>query len=1444
MDKASPIAASLNQQNQQDVTKSESQAHGNANKTHATEEAITSPTSNTQYGDLASPRPQGHRHNISENLEREAEQYYPGEYVNEDRLRSQLKTGMPFLFPGPIQGQPSSTANERGGGRKDIEPSQGTHGPSQLNVAAKEFKYNPGNAHNRNFSMSQDLFMPVAPAKTAKAGDATSSVSLATAHSHQGSVSLSNLNVAAPEFKPPAQKNFAFSSSWFNFSKKPPTDALQPEDGSKTLVGSDKKIPASTGSKIFGNLADIIKPSKKSQAVPIIDPSDVGVARTLDASDHEDEDGRIQQSDTTRKKGRFDANGGDEIPRFAEPTPEPEQTPPSRVKNLSSPPFELKASPIAPSSPLADDTNLHSDQLDPEVDATGNTSDGSNVPWHGIEGEKESDSPAISKAQEFETLLASSPAASSDVEEAGPVEENHSSNNLPNSHQVEKENSDSVFPSPFKGAEDVMEYINDDNSDFGFDEDKLQKPLTPARNETVEPYSVKAEPPSINRGLFSPSPERVPRSIVGAFEEATSVGQPADRGLRASASPVRRLNKMSEAPVSDWDDMLSSGQELRIPQQSHVSDAHIAGLVEGILRRHLAPFEKTLQELGASIQRHNPVEVPRETRRPLSSYDKSQSDADDEDDLDEETTRRHQDARSDRRLSQIRSAVKEAMTSAQASGLGQIEQEVKFRKAAENRADDVQRLLTLSEQEIELYKEAAASANDKIQSLEHERDDALRRHQTVEEELRTKTLEFTAENAALESTLDEYRSSSSKWQEETEIVKQAREKLQLTIDILRKEAAENIKLREDMNERISKAETEISLSAKTLAVERSDRERTNEKHARDLNNLQYKLSEANKLKEKLGEEIDLLAEREKDGIRARVKLDETQNAKSKLEAILNRMTEKSIEHQTIVARYEREASEAHENTKLQVQRTKTLMQTDVEVAKKRVENIRADLGTRLEMTKKELENVRKDHNAVRERYERSLNEAVTARKEAMQEANAIHTTRLKEERERFDQALKDFSERHDRAIRNALQDKQRSEDSLHTQLELAHAKIANLGDKVKLTEERLSVAQSAAQAAVQAAQTAKAAIPPPPPPPPAPTAAAGTEAASGPAVPTRSIAIPSHLEKVSPQALRESIVVLQEQLQEREARIEKLEANQGDPAKLREKEAEVTWLREILGVRIDDLSDLVNSLQMEKFDRGAARNAAIRIKANLQMEQHDRDRQLGVERRPSPGPALPTLADIQNFASPKAATLAAAWGSFKKGPPSLAGFREAQNAGARSRQASAQPSGGARFSISNSAASARAPAAEGKGALKVTNPMAAAAAANANKPTEAQSFLSGLMTPPASNLRRSPSSSASGPNTARPRTPSRSMPRPGVASLSGSPEKKEPSTPPLLRKGDYDLDAELGNQELDFQEEDDEEEAETTTAHSSPAKRKDKTEETMERTKLEPLGEVVAAGES
>ena len=237
-------------------------------------------------------------------------------------------------------------------------------------------------------------------------------------------------------------------------------------------------------------------------------------------------------------------------------------------------------------------------------------------------------------------------------------------------------------------------------------------------------------------------------------------------------------------------------------------------------------------------------------------------------------------------------------------------------------------------------------------------------------------------------------------------------------------------------------------------------------------------------------------------------------------------------------------------------------------------------------------------------------------------------------------------------------------------------------------------------------------------------------------------------------------MVLQEQLQDREQNIEKLEQtiSKLDPdaaTKISKRDDEIMWLRELLGVRKGDLQDIVQTLSTEDYDPDTIKDAAIRLKANIQMEEQERERAM------NGGSAinLPNIASsLRDAATPRVAQavgpLAAAWGNWRKSrDPNLAdedsSFTPSKNS----------PGG--------------------------------------------QSFLSGLLTPPTSSMRSQtpPLAGGSQPtafgstgqrftaqqlaNRPRVMTPRRAEKQP----MRGSPRGAVPATPPMMRKSSYDMDA-------------------------------------------------------
>ena len=368
--------------------------------------------------------------------------------------------------------------------------------------------------------------------------------------------------------------------------------------------------------------------------------------------------------------------------------------------------------------------------------------------------------------------------------------------------------------------------------------------------------------------------------------------------------------------------------------------------------------------------------------------------------------------------------------------------------------------------------------------------------------------------------------------------------------------------------------------------------------------------------------------------------------------------------------------------------------------------------------------------------------------------------------------------RYERQVSNATEDAQRTEQQLLERLSLSSSKIEHLQDRVVHLEDKLEIAKEAAAAAAQAAKSAGVE--------PGPAAAV---IASQPKAVDRKLEPP---EKISPQALRESIMVLQEQLQAREQRIEDLEqiVAKSDPdaaVKISKRDDEIIWLRELLSVRHGDLQDIITALSGDAYNREAVKDAAIRLKANLQMEEQERERAM------NGGSAitLPNIAQTIQAATPRVAQavgpIAAAWGSWRK---------------------SSQPSFRSISAALNSPAGSNATPSKSRG---VTSPQ--------------NSLLGGLLTPPASGLRQTPpvdnrpqptafastgrryTSQSSAP--LRPRGESTASRRSDVMpSVQSTPPRQHerrdhPQTPPMMRESGYDSDAQPGDfDDHDFFEED------------------------------------------
>ena len=994
----------------------------------------------------------------------------------------------------------------------------------------------------------------------------------------------------------------------------------------------------------------------------------------------------------------------------------------------------------------------------------------------------------------------------------------------------------SLIEPSFNEIDAVMKHLNENDSDLGVEKADgawtRQEDTGGSISDVADQITANKLLPGVNlRGeARSPSLKRLQQQYQLSLEESTDIDFQSCQGNfmtygrpgMAVESPVHRLNNAGDVPISDWDDAISSTEDVKLQHRTRFFDNHVDSLVGGLLQERLEPLEQSLAVIQDSLAQLTVDQGNRRERRSTSA-EIEHSDADDEDDDEGVHQARSRSPRKDRRLEKMKAAMLEALATQQRSSSASVsaeiaqalaefkkslsgtnhelqqaenlksivedalarqlrgrsnpitqshgaataekyqlqisglesmlkiadtraDDELRARRAAEDTLADTQRLLRIAEEESARQRESAEETERSLRAFHEERKQDLVRAALVEsaqDNLQKTASDLAAKNAALESTLEEYRLSRNQWREDIDDAMDENKDLRRTVDALKVEMEESLQFRKSLRGKFDRLQEDMAMAAQNVARDQASWKRKEDDHAARNELLVSKIQAEVHKRETLESEIVRLEEQEKEALRLQVVVEHMQRANQSLEDMVDNLRLENVEVQKSAARFEREFNDAREAGRMEVHRTRVSMEADIEAANNQVNMVRASLECEIANLQTQLENSEAHANTIKARYELMLQEASESRSDALREVAEAREAALQEHYRFHERTLEDMKAQHERALHNVLEDKQRSEANFLERLSLSEAKTEHLMDKATHLEEKLEIAKSAAHAAAQAAQTARGHSTLP-------------SSRTTPSLLAGGLGLP---EKISPQALRESIMVLQEQLQDREGRIEKLEQELSKvdteaPAKLKDRDMEISWLRELLGVRVDDLGDIIQTLSQPDYDREAVKDAVIRLQANLQMEQQEKERAL------SGGQTFPSLANITNLASsPRALPLAAAaaWGNWRKNRDVSTGSIPDVVSGGASR--SQTPSKPARSSTS--------------------------------------SFLSGLLTPPGPNVRHTPPPShvslAEQISSGRPLR-AQSRPRLGFvrSKENVAPKSKTlpPSTPPLLREGEYDRDAE------------------------------------------------------
>ena len=859
-----------------------------------------------------------------------------------------------------------------------------------------------------------------------------------------------------------------------------------------------------------------------------------------------------------------------------------------------------------------------------------------------------------------------------------------------------------------------------------------------------------------------PAESESANSSVGRLVAENARFSPSYRPSNDSKGPfaANDLGSAESAAINEWDKTLSSSEDAGSDNEQAMLETCVHNVVGNVLEDHLMPVKESLTSIRSSL-----LELAKQkftqTGQPKTPGKVDSSDADDEEDngRTEPVTQSPTKDRKTEKLkammnevfaaqtksdptngietivesikelkdlmqgtgppsTDVKTAVEEAIgrqmrgrsgpitsshqsatmekSQLQIAGLesmlkiaeGRAEDEMKARRATEDALADSQRLLRHALEDAAEQRESAEETEQSLSAFHEERHEMLRRNALLEgaqENFQRTASELTEKNTALEGILEEYRLSSAKWRAEIESVKMENKDLHRTISALRTEMEDDIDGRQVLRVKFDELQEDMAAVSQSIAQDRS----------------LWRIKE-----EEYKAKCELLVG---DGGRQSQRCE---NMSAEIIKLSEKLRLSEHEHREVTAELERQLEDQVKRSELERDRLQRDLDNESQVMASKLDDVRVQSEAIATSLKSQLDHVSKAASTDLVRFEEQLQRATASAATAIENHQAFH----------------------DQVVGNLRGQNEQMELHCRDRLRLAEEKLSLCQGKVGLLEEKLEVAKSAAQAAVQAMQSNRSA---------SKDCRPGHSFASG--------TMSSPPAKTSPQALRESILVLQEQLQDREVQIEELQqqlaaVDMEAPIKVKAQETEIIWLRELLGVRVDDLEDLIAALSRPVHDKEAIKDAAIRLKANIEMEQQEK------ERAHQGSQSFPSLTAISNLtSSPRSLPLAAAaaWGNWRKGriapvPDFFGGVHG---------HITETPS---RISPST------------------------------------QSVMSGLMTPPQTEIRGEYESGGNSkgftpPSRTRPlnSTPQQETRIPGRDARSGG-----PVTPSLTRRSNYDMDAE------------------------------------------------------
>ncbi|KAK5074316.1 hypothetical protein LTR64_006539 [Lithohypha guttulata] len=561
--------------------------------------------------------------------------------------------------------------------------------------------------------------------------------------------------------------------------------------------------------------------------------------------------------------------------------------------------------------------------------------------------------------------------------------------------------------------------------------------------------------------------------------------------------------------------------------------------------------------------------------------------------------------------------------------------EVCLRREAEEANEALQRQLNEARDQAALQKEALDQMQKSLEIAVQEKQE----YRGMDAELRNIRLN----NEALKETLDEYRISTEQLRETLNTERGRNDDLACALQNARQQHKNQMESRDVLRDQATRLQERMNAVMQDIHHDEAEWRKREHDLLTKNQLLQASLDHETNRRARMELEAERMNKEHRESLQYRSRHETAQEEVTRLAAIIIGLQTENKKHQDAAHHSLRELEFRKEkDDEVVASRTATL-QAELDAARNALQNLQSDQDARIARLQGQLDNAAIELLQDKARHESNLGQMFENHNRTVAKANKDHADELDHKLALHEEKLVQLRNQHSRDMNNAAEDRKILEDRYIGKLELSNDKIEHLEAKVRNLEERLEIANQAARAAVAAATKGVNLPTPAPGVIASPPHGASLSLAKGMDLP----------EKISPQALRETILVLQDQLQNREQKIDKLEAqllaiDKDAPAKVKERDTEIVMLRELLDVRIDDLQELVATLEKPDYSQAAVKDAAIRLKTQIKMEQQLKERAITGANMAANLPASLTSGLVNLTQSPRAMVAAAAWGNWRK----------------------------------------------------------------------------------------------------------------------------------------------------------------------------------------------------